>query len=136
MSFGGNLKTQERNTLILLVPMKPDPFLLTHLLSSRACSQHGYFCLVKTAAMIFYFFCNFLQPLPVTPLTHSPFSTVAPLLRIWMARRMSKLNRATAAARSHSRSCSRDRRKISTSRSLPRLIQPQSRRARQRSSLT
>lgn len=72
---------------------------------------------------------------PSTVLQLSPFSAVAPLLRIWMARRMSRLNRATAAARSHSRSCSSDRRNISTSMSGPRLIQPHSRRARQRSSL-
>lgn len=60
---------------------------------------------------------------------------MAPLLRIWIARRMSRLNRATAAARSHSCSCSSDRRKFSTSVSVPLLIQPQSRKARQRSSL-
>lgn len=64
-----------------------------------------------------------------------PFSAEAPLLRIWMARRMSRLKRATAAALSHSPSCSRDFRKGSTSMSGPRLIQPHSCRARLRSSL-
>lgn len=71
----------------------------------------------------------FLQSSPL------PFSAEAPLLRIWMARRMSRLKRATAAALSHSPSCSRDFRKGSTSISGPRLIQPQSCRARLRSSL-
>lgn len=52
-----------------------------------------------------------------------------------MARRMSRLNRATAAARSQSRSCSSERRNVSTSMSGPRLIQPHSWRARLRSSL-
>lgn len=74
-------------------------------------------------------------PPPHTQLQHPPFSALAPLLRIWMARRISRLKRATAAARSHLRSCSSDRRKSSTSMSGPRLIHPQSRRARMRSSL-
>lgn len=120
--------------------MKPVTVLQTHLLSSQACSQPGYFCLIKQQQLPTATSCTSSPTLSLSPPTlfpsHSPVSAVAPLLRIWMARRMSRLKRATAAARSHSCSCSRVRRKISTSRSLPRLIQPQSRRARQRSSLT
>lgn len=67
--------------------------------------------------------------------TPVPLSAEAPLLRIWMALRMSRLKRATAAARSHSPSPSRERRKGSTLMSGPRLIQPHRRRARLRSSL-
>lgn len=67
--------------------------------------------------------------------SHVPFSEEAPLWRIWIARRMSRLKRATAAALSHSPSCSRDFRKGSTSMSGPRLIQPHNCKARLRSSL-
>ncbi len=96
-------------------------FFILRLTSS--CSWFGSFLVTVTGWTMF------LQSSPL------PFSAEAPLLRIWMARRMSRLKRATAAALSHSHSCSRDFRKGSTSMSGPRLIQPHSCRARLRSSL-
>lgn len=62
--------------------------------------------------------------------TPIPFSEDAPSFRIWIARRISKLNRATAAALSHSPSCTREFKNGPTSTSVPFFIHPQSCKAR------
>jgi len=66
---------------------------------------------------------------------YKPFPEEAPLFRICIARRMSKLNSATAAARSQSPSCSNEFKKGSTSKSIPFFIHPQSCKAKDLSSL-